>query len=232
MAVQQKMFALEDAETVADVTKVREAILKRTPERRALSQAVYENERKFEIAYLRMGGLLTQGPDPTGYGSTIVGLGDWRDMELMVEAGLTPLEAIQVATLNGAVSLGRDNTIGSIAVGKNAELMFIDGNPAADINDVEKVETVFKDGIGYDSAKIFASVKGVVGGRPRARLRALAGGVAGRSPRIAAPNFPAVLKRSGALRERLAHAIVAATRLLNARERQGASGQTGGLPLE
>ena len=162
-AVEQKMLDLEDSETVADVTKIRAALEKRSPEATALYHAVFAKEVAFEIAYFRMGGLLTQGPDPTGYGSTIAGLGDWRDMELMVAGGLSPLEAIEVATRNGAIALGRERTIGTIAVGKNADMVLIDGDPATNIADVEKVVTVFKDGVGYDSARIFASVKGSVG---------------------------------------------------------------------
>ena len=84
-------------------------------------------------------------------------------MELMVEAGLTPLEAIRVATLNGAISLGRERTIGTIAAGKNADLVLIKGDPSTNIADVEQVETVFKDGVGYDSGKLIASVRGHVG---------------------------------------------------------------------
>ena len=162
-AVAQRMFDLEDVETIDDVKHVRDLMAKRTPEAAALAKAVFEKTRAFEVAFFRAGGLLTQGPDPTGYGSTIAGLGDQRDLELLVEAGLTPLEAIRVGTLNGAISLGREKTIGSIAPGKNADLALIDGKPDTNINDIENVVTVFKDGIGYDSAKIFASVKGKVG---------------------------------------------------------------------
>ncbi|MGZ3551159.1 MAG: amidohydrolase family protein [Vulcanimicrobiaceae bacterium] len=162
-AVAQRMFDLEDPETVADIKHVREVLAKRAPAAAALSKAVFEKECAFEVAYYRAGGLLTQGPDPTGYGSTVAGLGDQRDMELLVEAGLTPLEAIHVATQNGAISLGREKTIGTIATGKDADLVLIHGNPAANINDIENVVTVFKDGVGYDSAKILESVRGKVG---------------------------------------------------------------------
>jgi imidazolonepropionase-like amidohydrolase len=162
-AVAQRMFDLEDAETVADVKQVRDFLAKRPAAEAAARKAVFDKERAFEIAFLHAGGLLTQGPDPTGYGSTIAGLGDQRDMELMVEAGLTPLEAIRVATLNGAISLGRERTIGTIAAGKNADLVLIKGDPSTNIADVEQVETVFKDGVGYDSGKLIASVRGHVG---------------------------------------------------------------------
>jgi imidazolonepropionase-like amidohydrolase len=84
-------------------------------------------------------------------------------MELLVEAGLTPVEAIHVATQNGAISLGRERSIGTIAVGKNADLVLVRGNPAVKIDDIENVVTVFKDGVGYDSAKLLATVRGRVG---------------------------------------------------------------------
>jgi imidazolonepropionase-like amidohydrolase len=82
---------------------------------------------------------------------------------LLVEAGFTPLEAIKIATLNGAKFLGEDAHIGSVTVGKQADLMIVKGNPAANISDIEKVEIVFKDGVGYDSEKLIQSVQGLVG---------------------------------------------------------------------
>jgi imidazolonepropionase-like amidohydrolase len=103
------------------------------------------------------------GPDPTGNGGVIPGFGDQREIELLVEAGFTPLEAIKIGTFNGATYLGLQDRIGSIAAGKNADLIIVRGNPAADINDVEKVDTVFKDGVGYDSAKLIESVRGRYG---------------------------------------------------------------------
>ena len=117
----------------------------------------------FERAFVKAGGLLIAGLDPTGNGGVVAGFGDQREVELLVEAGFTPLEAIKIATLNGAVFLGEDSRIGSIAVGKEADLMLIKGNPAANIADIEKVEFVFKDGIGYDSEKLIQSVQGLVG---------------------------------------------------------------------
>jgi len=78
---------------------------------------------------------------------------------LLVEAGFTPFEAIKVATQNGAVYLGRQDHIGSIAPGMNADLVVIKGNPASKIEDIEKVEIVFKDGVGFDSQKLFDSVR-------------------------------------------------------------------------
>jgi imidazolonepropionase-like amidohydrolase len=119
----------------------------------------------FERAFVAAGGLLIAGLDPTGNGGVVAGFGDLREVELLVEAGFTPVEAIKIATFNGARFLGEDSRIGSIAAGKQADLMVVKGNPAANISDIEKVEIVFKDGIGYDSEKLIQSMQGLVGTR-------------------------------------------------------------------
>ncbi len=122
-------------------------------------------EMKFEREFVAAGGLLMAGCDPTGYGGVVPGFGDQRNMELLVEAGFTPLEAIRIATLNGAKYMGKDAEIGSIATGKQADIVVLGGNPVEAIENVEKVETVFKDGVGYDPAALIKSVSGVVGVR-------------------------------------------------------------------
>jgi imidazolonepropionase-like amidohydrolase len=127
--------------------------------------AAFKKELDFEYAFSKAGGLLLAGLDPTGMGGVIAGFGDQRELELLVEAGFTPLEAIHIATANGAQFLGESDRIGSIAAGKQADLVVIKGDPSRKIEDIENVETVFKDGIGYDSAKLIESVRGVVGSR-------------------------------------------------------------------
>ncbi len=124
----------------------------------------YLNASKMEKLFSDMGGLLTVGTDPTGNGGTLAGYGNWRAIELLVEEdGFTPLEAIKIATLNGAIALGFDKTIGTIEIGKSADLIIIDGDPSKNISDIRKVQFVFKHGVGYNSKKIFESVKGRVG---------------------------------------------------------------------
>lgn len=125
--------------------------------------ALLRKAMDFERAFVQAGGLLMAGLDPTGNGGVVAGFGDLREVELLVEAGFTPLEAIKIASLNGAKFLGEDSRIGSIAAGKQADLMIVKGNPAANISDIEKVEIVFKDGVGYDSEKLIQSVQGLVG---------------------------------------------------------------------
>jgi hypothetical protein len=125
--------------------------------------AVWKNMLELERRFFHAGGLLVAGTDPTGYGGVIAGYGSWRTIELLVDAGLTPVEAIQVSTSNGARLLGIDRETGSIEPGKAADLIVIAGNPADNITDLRKAELVFKDGVGYDSHKLFDSVKGSVG---------------------------------------------------------------------
>lgn len=120
-------------------------------------------EMDFERAFAAAGGLLLAGPDPTGAGGVLPGFGDQREIELLVEAGFTPLEAIEVGTQNGARFLGREQDIGTLAVGKRADLIVIHGDPAAHIEDLEKVAVVFKDGQGYDPARLIEAVRGQVG---------------------------------------------------------------------
>ncbi len=116
-----------------------------------------------ERAFAKAGGTLIAGTDPTGGGGVIPGFSNQRQIELLVEAGFTPAEAIQIGTLNGAKYLGRDARIGSIAPGKQADLVIVAGNPATAIADIRKVEIVFKQGVGFDPAKLIASVSGRVG---------------------------------------------------------------------
>ena len=125
--------------------------------------SLMRKEMDFEFAFVKAGGLLLAGPDPTGNGGVLPGFGDQREIELLVEAGFTPLQAIHIATENGAVYLGRHDRIGTLAPGKQADIVLIKGNPSKRIEDIENVETVFKSGVGYDSNKLIESVKGQVG---------------------------------------------------------------------
>jgi imidazolonepropionase-like amidohydrolase len=126
---------------------------------------LFKKEMEFEREFAKAGGLLLAGLDPTGFGGVIAGFGDQREVELLVEAGFTPVEAIQIATSNGAKFLGQIDQIGTIETGKAADLVLVHGDPSSNIKDIEKVEIVFKDGIGYDAEKMIDSVKGLVGWR-------------------------------------------------------------------
>ncbi len=124
---------------------------------------MFQKEMEFERAFVKAGGTLLAGLDPTGLGGVIAEYGDEREVELLVEAGFTPLDAIKIATLNGAEFLGEQAHVGSLAVGKQADILVVKGDPSSAITDIENVEIVFKDGVGWDSKKMVESVKGQVG---------------------------------------------------------------------
>lgn len=131
--------------------------------RGAQSAAILKNEQEFEHMFVKAGGTLLAGLDPTGYGGVIAGFGDQREVELLVAAGFTPLEAIHIATENGAQFLGAGDKVGTLKPGRQADIIVVRGKPDQQIADIENVETVFKNGVGYDSAKLIESVKGQVG---------------------------------------------------------------------
>lgn len=130
------------------------------PPDQAKKRAVtFRHGMAMEREFVAAGGLLLAGPDPTGNGGVVPGFGDLREVELLVEEGFTPEQAIHIASYNGALYLGLQGRIGSIAAGKDADLVVVKGDPSQHINDIENVETVFKDGVGYDSQALLKSVQ-------------------------------------------------------------------------
>jgi imidazolonepropionase-like amidohydrolase len=129
----------------------------------ALFQMLLQKEMKFEREFVAAGGILMAGCDPTGDGHTLAGLGDQRGVELLAEAGFTPAEVIHFATQNGATFLGIADTVGTVAPGKQADLVLLNGDLAKDITAIENPGIVFKAGVGYDSKAIYDSLRGKVG---------------------------------------------------------------------
>jgi imidazolonepropionase-like amidohydrolase len=127
------------------------------------SAGLFTKEQAWEKQYYDMGGLLVAGTDPTGAGRVVSGYSNHREIELLVEGGFTPEQAIKICTLNGAIYLSRQAEIGTITPGKKADLVLIDGDITTDIKNIRKTELVFKNGVGFDSQKIFESVNGKVG---------------------------------------------------------------------
>jgi imidazolonepropionase-like amidohydrolase len=123
----------------------------------------FQHGMAMEREFVAAGGLLLAGPDPTGNGGVVPGFGDLREVELLVEEGFTAEQAIHIASYNGARYLGLQDRIGSIAAGKDADLVVVKGDPSHRIDDIEHVETVFKDGIGYDTQALLKSVQGRYG---------------------------------------------------------------------
>ncbi|HEX8326133.1 MAG TPA: amidohydrolase family protein [Hymenobacter sp.] len=139
------------------------ATWKQNQQRDTASVRLFKKNMAWEKQFYDAGGLLVAGTDPTGAGRTIAGYSNRRQIELLVEAGFTPVQAIKVSTLNGATYLGREKEIGTIEAGKQGDLVLINGDPEKDIQQVRQMEIVFKNGVGFDSVKLFESMKGKVG---------------------------------------------------------------------
>jgi len=172
LAVYEPFFAnrpTKDERTLEAMSpEVREAYLRMrtqidTSKSSPMTANVLKNAMAFERAFAQAGGRLAAGVDPTGFGGALPGFGDQRNYELLVEAGFTPAQTVQIMSANGAKILGVYDKLGSVERGKLADLVVLQGDLAADPAVIRKVTTVFKDGVGYDSAKLIAAVKGRVG---------------------------------------------------------------------
>ena len=160
--LEQRVLDAMAPEVRAEYMATREAI-QRNAANGAATTEVFKKAQAFERAFVKAGGLLAAGVDPTGNGGALPGYGDQRNYELLLEAGFTPVEVVQIMTLNGAKVLGVDRDLGSIERGKLADLVVINGNPVATPAEIRNVTIVFKDGVGYDAKKMIESVKGQVG---------------------------------------------------------------------
>lgn len=109
-----------------------------------MTPVAQDNIRKIHEA----GGILVLGSDQSS------GPSSQRELELIVASGIAPLEAIRIATLNGARFLGRDRDMGSLEIGKIADMVLLDADPAADINNVKAISAVFKSGIEIDRSRL------------------------------------------------------------------------------
>jgi imidazolonepropionase-like amidohydrolase len=128
-----------------------------------LTDTHFVKAMEFERAFVEAGGLLAAGVDPTGLGGAIAGFGDQRNYQLLVEAGFTPEQTVQIMSLNGAKILGVEEELGSLEPGKLADLAVMEGDLTSDPGAIRRVKLVFKDGVGYDSELLIAAVKGRVG---------------------------------------------------------------------
>ncbi len=123
----------------------------------------FKSAMAFEKAFVEAGGVLAAGVDPTGIGGALAGYGDQRNYELLIEAGFSPQQVVQIMSANGAKVLGVQQKLGTVEKGKLADLVVLKGDLTADPTVIRSPTVVFKDGIGYDPAKLIESVQGRVG---------------------------------------------------------------------
>ncbi len=127
------------------------------------TERLLRKEMEFERDFVRQGGLLMAGCDPTGFGGVLPGFGDQREMELLIQAGFSVAEAVEIYSGNAAKFMGRQDTIGKVAIGMQADLLLLDGDFEHDSTAIRKPDLVFKRGLGYDSNLLFAAVRGEAG---------------------------------------------------------------------
>jgi imidazolonepropionase-like amidohydrolase len=161
--LEQRMLDAMSPETREEYLTTRRRLSENPNAGRSLD--LLKKAMEYERRFVEAGGLLAAGVDPTGNGGALPGFGDQRNLELLVEAGFTPVQAIQIMTLNGARALGVDRDLGAVQVGKIADLVVLQGNPAANVGDIRNVRYVFKDGVGFDPDRLIESVRGTVGVR-------------------------------------------------------------------
>jgi imidazolonepropionase-like amidohydrolase len=159
----RKALATLSPQARHDYSTIRAVINVMPAKRDRMRTVTFRHGMAMEREFVAAGGLLLAGPDPTGAGNVLPGFGDLREVELLVEAGFPPEQAIRIASHNGAEYLGLQHRIGSIAAGMDADLVVVKGNPSKRIADIENVETVFKDGVGYDPGALLNSVQGRYG---------------------------------------------------------------------
>jgi imidazolonepropionase-like amidohydrolase len=150
------------APEIAD--EVRQIAEDRRAGRGAIDPAVYQKALEYEKAFVEAGGLLAAGVDPTGYGAAPPGFGDQRNYELLLEAGFTPVEVVQIMSANGARVLGIDGEVGTVEAGKVADLVVVEGDVEA-MGHIRDTRIVFRHGIGWDAPALIETVRGLVGVR-------------------------------------------------------------------
>jgi enamidase len=150
------------APEIAD--EVREIAIARRAGRGAIEPAVFAKAMEYEKAFYDAGGLLAAGVDPTGYGAAPPGLGDQRNFELLLEAGFTTPQVVQIMSANGAKVLGIDGDVGTVEAGKVADLVVIDAD-LEEVGNLHDTTIVFRHGTGWDAEKLIDTVRGLVGVR-------------------------------------------------------------------
>ncbi len=131
----------------------------------AILDSLFAKAMAYEYAFVQAGGLLAAGVDPSGFGGVLPGFGDQRNYELLLETGFSPAQVVQIMTANGAKVLGIDDAVGTLTPGKQADLVVINGDLEAQPETIRNVAVVFRQGVGYDPARLLKSVKQMLRGQ-------------------------------------------------------------------
>lgn len=162
--IEQRVLDAMSEETRAEFLETRAQIAENAgDENYPFSEAMFQKALRYEKMFYEAGGLLASGVDPTGYGGALPGYGDQRNYELLREAGFTTEQTVQILSANGAKVLGIFDEVGSVEVGKVADLVVLEGELTDDDLVIRNVNWVFRDGYGFDSDKLIEAIEGRVG---------------------------------------------------------------------
>ena len=162
--IEQRVLDAMSEETRAEFLETRAQIAENAgDENYPFSEAMFQKALRYEKMFYEAGGLLASGVDPTGYGGALPGYGDQRNYELLREAGFTAEQTVQILSANGAKVLGIFDEVGSVEVGKVADLVVLEGDLTDDNLVIRNVNWVFRDGYGFDSGKLIEAIEGRVG---------------------------------------------------------------------
>ena len=161
------LFEFLTASGAKPPVSIEPGVAKVAPERQAIlaeagppspNAAVHEQlvQKYIQILHWRVAS--RGGADCGGDGSTVPGYSLYREIELYVQAGFTPMEAIQAATIVPARVLGFDKELGTVEAGKRADVIILDRNPLESIHNIRSVEFVITNGVMYNCAELWRSV--------------------------------------------------------------------------
>jgi imidazolonepropionase-like amidohydrolase len=134
-----------------------------------IMKSLYETMQVTTKAFYDAGGTISLGTDVPGNSAFLAGFAAHRELDAMVLAGIPPAAALKAGTINGARTMGMGDRLGSIEVGKFADMFVITGNPLKEIKNTRTVHTVIKSGQVYETKALLDSVVGKI---PMSKQRA------------------------------------------------------------
>jgi imidazolonepropionase-like amidohydrolase len=126
-------------------------------------EKIYQVKQKTIRAFYEAGGKITLGTDHFSDGSFLPGFGVHRELDALVRSGIPPVDAIRIATINGARALGIDKNHGSLETGKSADLYVVSGNPLKNIRNTRNGKIVVRAGKVYQCDSLLRGVQGKLG---------------------------------------------------------------------
>lgn len=145
------------------LTDYSEELTTNTRQKLDMFQKIFDVKKKTVKKYFDKGGKISLGTDHPSVGEYIAGFSSHREMEALNSIGIPNADVIRIATINGAQALRMGDKLGSIAVGKLADVFIVNGNPLDDIKNTRNVVKVVKGGEAFDSKTLLKSAEKKMG---------------------------------------------------------------------